>query len=62
MDGVRHLIDTQGHSKDVAFGKSKIFIRSPQTIFDFERKRDQRIPGIVLFMQKVTYFWENNTQ
>ncbi|XP_070211520.1 unconventional myosin-Id-like [Littorina saxatilis] len=54
VDGVRYLVNNQGHSKDVAFGKSKIFIRSPQTLFDFEEARDRRIPGIVLFMQKMT--------
>ncbi|XP_076437285.1 unconventional myosin-Id-like [Babylonia areolata] len=51
VDGVRFLINNQGVASDVEFGKSKIFIRSPQTLFAFEEARDRRIPGIVLFLQ-----------
>ena len=54
VDGVRHLVSSQGYSKDVEFGRSKLFIRSPQTLFAFEEARDARIPSIVLLMQKVS--------
>lgn len=54
VDGVRYLVKSQGHSSDVEFGRSKIFIRSPQTLFALEEARDAKIPGIVLFLQKVS--------
>lgn len=53
-DGVRFLINHQHHDDDVAYGKSKIFIRSPQTLFALEEARDKKIPGIIVFLQKLT--------
>ncbi|KAK7010457.1 unconventional myosin-Id [Biomphalaria glabrata] len=54
VDGVRALIDSQGYSSDVKYGKSKIFIRSPQTLFALEKARTAKIPSVVLFLQKHT--------
>lgn len=36
-DGVRMMMDDQGFSDDVQYGHTKIFIRSPQTLFSLER-------------------------
>ena len=52
-DGCQTIIQGQGFGDDVQYGNTKIFIRSPQTIFALEDKRSQMIPGIVLFLQKV---------
>lgn len=57
VDGVKYLVNSQNCGQDVKYGRSKIFIRSPQTIFAFEEARDRKIPGIVLFLQKVTLQW-----
>ncbi|XP_059159355.1 unconventional myosin-Id-like [Physella acuta] len=51
-DGVKTIIDTLGFSSDVKYGKSKIFIRSPQTLFSLEQARDAKIPSIVLCLQR----------
>merc|ERR1719516_364535 len=39
--------------KDVTFGKTKLFVRSPSTLFELEKARSQLIPGIVIFLQKM---------
>ncbi|CAB3374689.1 Hypothetical predicted protein [Cloeon dipterum] len=51
-DGVKVLMDEQGYSDDVKYGKTKIFIRSPRTLFSLEQKRSRMIPGIVILLQK----------
>ncbi|CAJ0597979.1 unnamed protein product [Cylicocyclus nassatus] len=37
---------------DCKYGKTKIFIRSPQTVFRLEELRSERIPHIVVLIQK----------
>ncbi|WAQ94639.1 MYO1D-like protein [Mya arenaria] len=46
------IISHMRFDDDVEYGKSKIFIRSPQTLFALEEERDKFIPGIILFLQK----------
>lgn len=36
-DGTRVLIDEKGFSNDVKYGKTKIFIKSPATLFKLEK-------------------------
>lgn len=36
-DGTKRLIDEKGFSSDVKYGKTKIFIKSPGTLFALER-------------------------
>lgn len=57
MEGVSVLVNDAGYANDVKFGHTKIFIRSPQTLFALERKRNQQIPGIVIFLQKQLRGW-----
>ncbi|KAB7502891.1 Myosin-IA [Armadillidium nasatum] len=52
-DGTRIIIDEQGFANDVKYGKTKIFVRSPQTLFALEQARASLIPGIVIFLQKL---------
>ncbi|KAG7204040.1 hypothetical protein KM043_001899 [Ampulex compressa] len=51
-DGVRTLMDEKGFAHDVKYGHSKIFVRSPQTLFALEKARSDLIPGIVVLLQK----------
>ncbi|XP_073971326.1 unconventional myosin ID [Rhodnius prolixus] len=51
-DGTRVLIDEKGFSNDVKYGKTKIFIKSPATLFKLEKMRADLIPGIVILLQK----------
>lgn len=53
-DGVKAIIDHMDFSDDVKYGKTKIFIRSPQTIFELEKERASKIPQLVLFLQRVS--------
>ncbi|PSN38767.1 Myosin-IA [Blattella germanica] len=52
-DGTRVLIDERGFSNDVKYGNTKIFIRSPGTLFALEKARSELIPGIVILLQKL---------
>ncbi|KAG8269686.1 Myosin-IA, partial [Homalodisca vitripennis] len=51
-DGTAVLIQEKGFSGDVKYGHTKIFIRSPTTLFKLEKMRDDIIPNIVVLLQK----------
>ncbi|XP_072905181.1 unconventional myosin-Id-like [Hemitrygon akajei] len=53
MEATQALIDQHGFQPDVAYGKTKLFIRTPQTLFELEKERVEKIPYIVLFLQKI---------
>ena len=38
-EGTRVLLDDRKFLKDVTFGKTKIFVRSPSTLFELEKAR-----------------------
>lgn len=42
--------------KDVRYGITKVFIRSPQTLFALEKKRTDRLSYVATIMQKVKNF------
>ena len=52
-DAVSALLEQHGLQGDVAFGHSKLFIRSPRTLVTLEQSRARLIPIIVLLLQKV---------
>ncbi|NP_001166048.1 myosin 1A isoform X1 [Nasonia vitripennis] len=52
-DGVKMMMDEKGFSNDVQYGHTKIFIRSPRTLFALEQARNDLIPGIVVLIQKM---------
>lgn len=56
-DGVKVLMDEKGFSNDIKYGKTKIFIRSPQTLFALEKQRNDMIPHIVTLLQKQVRGW-----
>lgn len=56
-EGVQVLLDQHKFSQDVKFGRTKVFIRSPQTLFALERKRNEMIPSIVILLQKQVRGW-----
>lgn len=56
-DGVKVLINEKNFSHDVKFGKTKIFIRSPQTLFSLEKQRNEMMPHIVTLLQKQVRGW-----
>lgn len=54
---VSALLEQHGLQGDVAFGHTKLFIRSPQTLVTLEQSRARLIPIIVLLLQKVGPGW-----
>ncbi|XP_062484244.1 unconventional myosin-Id isoform X1 [Pezoporus occidentalis] len=52
-DAVKKLIECHGFQHDVAYGKTKIFIRTPRTLFTLEELHAKMLVRIILFLQKV---------
>lgn len=52
-EAVKRLLQGCGFQHDVAYGKTKVFIRTPRTIFSLEEQRAEMVKRIVLFLQKV---------
>uniref|UniRef100_A0A3B4YJX6 Myosin ID n=1 Tax=Seriola lalandi dorsalis TaxID=1841481 RepID=A0A3B4YJX6_SERLL len=52
-DAVKRLMQGCGFDHDVAYGKTKVFIRTPRTLFSLEEQRVEMVQRIVLFLQKV---------
>ncbi|KAM7137497.1 unconventional myosin-Id isoform 2-T2 [Macrochelys suwanniensis] len=52
-EAVKKLIECCGFQHDVAYGKTKIFIRTPRTLFTLEDLYAKMLVRIVLFLQKV---------
>ena len=53
-DGVAKIMEKHGFQKDVTYGHTKIFIRTPKTLFALEDERLSKLPGVVVFLQKVS--------
>lgn len=52
QDGVQVLMNENGFEKDVTYGKTKVFIKSPKTLFTLEHKRNELIPQLVTLITK----------
>lgn len=52
-DAVSRLMEGCGFDRDAAYGKTKVFIRTPRTLFSLEEQRADMVQRIVLFLQKV---------
>ena len=52
-EGTKVIVEEQGFQDDIQYGKTKVFIKSPQTVFKLEDTRSKILPGIVIFLQKV---------
>uniref|UniRef100_A0A8C3UBV1 Unconventional myosin-Ia n=1 Tax=Catharus ustulatus TaxID=91951 RepID=A0A8C3UBV1_CATUS len=49
-------------AEELAFGHTKIFIRSPRTLFDLERQRQERVSELATLIQKMFRGWRCRTQ
>lgn len=56
-EGVRVLLEEKRLIKDCKFGHTKVFIRSPRTLFQLERERNEMIPNVVILLQKQVRGW-----
>lgn len=53
-EAVKQLLQCCGFESDAAYGKTKVFIRTPRTLFTLEEQRAEMVQRIVLFLQKVS--------
>lgn len=47
------ILESAGLAQDCVQGRTKIFIRSPQTVFRLEELRTEQLPNVITFLQKV---------
>uniref|UniRef100_A0A087XHM5 Myosin IG n=4 Tax=Poecilia TaxID=8080 RepID=A0A087XHM5_POEFO len=52
-EAVEAIITQHGFQGDVAYGQTKLFVRTPRTLFTLEQERATLVPILVLFLQKV---------
>ncbi|CAB3403677.1 unnamed protein product [Caenorhabditis bovis] len=52
-DSCRQILEHVGLADDCVQGKTKIFIRSPQTVFRLEELRTEKLPEVVVLLQKM---------
>lgn len=56
-DGTKVIINELRLSDDVQYGNTKVFIRSPRTVFALENKRTIALNDIAIFLQKVGVYF-----
>ncbi|NWY52503.1 MYO1A protein, partial [Chionis minor] len=56
------LADLPYAPEELAFGHTKIFIRSPRTLFDLERRRQERVSQLATLIQKTFRGWRCRTR
>uniref|UniRef100_A0AAY4DPU0 Myosin IG n=1 Tax=Denticeps clupeoides TaxID=299321 RepID=A0AAY4DPU0_9TELE len=52
-EAVEAIVTQHGFEGDVAYGHTKLFVRTPRSLFTLEQERAALIPILVLFLQKV---------
>ncbi|XP_041118428.1 unconventional myosin-Ib isoform X10 [Polyodon spathula] len=61
-DGVEVLLkDLQIPAEEYSYGRSKIFIRNPRTLFSLEEQRKRRLHGLATLIQKIFRGWKART-
>lgn len=55
----REIVNEKGFDGDVKYGKTKLFIRSPQTIVKLEQDREYYLSLIIVLLQKVNITDDN---
>lgn len=53
QEAVKTIVVQHGFQDDVAYGKTKLFVRTPRSLYTLEQERAALIPILVLFLQKV---------
>lgn len=53
QEATRVLLEQHGYQDDVAYGHTKVFIRTPRTLVCLEQERARLVPIVVLLLQKV---------
>ena len=55
-EAVEAIVTQHGFQDDVAYGHTKLFVRTPRSLYTLEQERTALIPILVLFLQKVGKF------
>src|SRR4029434_7102477 len=53
-EAVEAIVTQHSFEGDVAYGHTKLFVRTPRSLFTLEQERAALIPILVLFLQKVS--------
>lgn len=53
------IVRQEKFEADCVYGKTMLFIRSPHTVHALEARRAQCIPPLIVLLQKVLHFYEN---
>ncbi|XP_066440553.1 unconventional myosin-Ia [Eleutherodactylus coqui] len=64
-DGVRAMLsdpEVSIASEELAYGRTKLFIRTPSTLFDLEEKRRRKLGELATLIQKTFRGWRFRTQ
>ncbi|NXJ72641.1 MYO1A protein, partial [Rostratula benghalensis] len=62
-EGTKVLLADLGFPpEELAFGHTKIFIRSPRTLFELERRRQERVSQLATLIQKTFRGWRCRTR
>jgi myosin-1 len=62
-DGLRELMkELKKKPTEYAFGRTKIFIRNPRTVFDLEDQRRAKLDDIAVLIQKMVRGWLAKTR
>ncbi|XP_033098129.1 unconventional myosin-Ib-like isoform X2 [Anneissia japonica] len=62
-DGMVQLLTHLGYKKEeYAYGRTKIFIRNPRTLFDLEQRRHLRMHYLATLIQKIYKGWRDRTK
>lgn len=56
-ESVRTILTEQKLIKDVTFGKTKIFVQSPESLFHLEEAREKKLPSVATILQKNWRGW-----
>lgn len=54
-DAVEAIVTQHGFQDGVAYGHTKLFVRTPRSLYSLEQERAALIPILVLFLQKVRH-------
>jgi myosin-1 len=57
-DSSQVILKECNFQNDVQYGVTKVFIKSPRTVFSLESKRTDMLPKIVTLLQKVNFIFD----
>ncbi len=53
VDAVKIIVTQEKLGSDVTYGHTKLFVQSPESLFQLEEARERALPKVVTFIQKI---------